>query len=418
MQLKSTTKIFSGALIFGMTLLSSGVYAQSSGCQNEQVLWSEDFGTGTTVVSNPDVVNLTFQPTGPLETEGVYRITTNTQQKFDWLSSSDHTGNPDGRMIVANGQAESFYQKVITRNNGFTDGTYSVSFWIMNVNTTAVCGIYPLLPNITIKVEYLSQSNQWIALEGSPYHAGEIPLSTTPTWVYVGSSFNLPPLGLFAPSQMRITVSDGTQGGCGNDFAADDFKLGFCPEGGPAPVTFVDVTAKQKGSGVTINWSTSQEINNDHFEVERSDNGNSGWQTLASVPGAGNSQLAHSYNSFDAHPSAGQNYYRIKQVDKDGKASYSKTVSVRVDIIGTRVSVLANPFRSNLSVQFSGNAQLVNARLIDITGKQVAKETWNVSNGESSRQFGSVSNLQNGIYILTIQNSAGELLFNGKVLKQ
>ena len=418
MKKKSTLTFLSGLMLSGFFALTIHDASAQIGCRNENVIWQEDFGSGAGVASNADVVSLVYQASGSLAAEGRYRVTTNTQQKPEWHASADHTGNPDGRMLVVNGQAETFYQKVITKNTGFAEGTYTVSFWIMNVNTPGTCAPNPLLPVMSVKVEYLDASSTWQQFPGSPYVAAPVAQSATPTWVNVGTYFSLPSMGLFAPTHVRITITDGTGGGCGNDFAADDFKLGQCPEGGPTPVTFVDVVAKQKGAGVSVDWSTSQEINNDYFVAERSADGNTGWQSVGQVPGAGNSQVTHHYNAFDANPVAGVNYYRIKQVDKDGKVSYSKTVSVRIDNVGSRVSVLANPFRNQLKVQFSGVAQQVHARLIDITGKQVVRETWNIANGESTQQFSNIANLQNGIYILSVQNKNGEILYNGKVIKQ
>lgn len=418
MKRKSTLTLLWSVMLGGFFALASSTSTAQIGCTNENVLWTEDFGSGTAITSNPDVVSLTYQATGSLAAEGVYRVATNSQQKPEWHASADHTGNADGRMLVINGQSGSFYQKVINRATGFAEGTYSVSLWVINANTLGTCGSSALLPVITINAEYMDASGDWQAFPGAPYTAAPVAQSATPAWVNVGTYFNLPSMGLFVPTQVRITIGENVSGGCGNDFAADDFKLAQCPEGGPTPVTFVDVTARQKGAGVNIDWNTSQEINNDYFEVEKSSNGNSGWQTVAHVAGAGNSQVEHHYNAFDANPLSGINYYRVKQVDKDGKASYSKTVSLRVENSGSRVSVLANPFRNSLQVQFSGVAQQVNARLIDITGKQVARETWNVPGGESTQQFSNISNLQKGIYILSVQNKNGELLFNGKVIRQ
>lgn len=418
MKKKSTLTLFLSLLLGSIFVLSTATTSAQITCNNENVLWLEDFGSGTTVSNNPDVVSLVYQPTGSLAAEGTYRVTTNTQQKPEWHASTDHTGNADGKMLVVNGQAETFYRTVITNPHGFADGTYSVSLWIMNVNTPGTCAPNPLLPVMSFTVEYLDASNTWVSLAGSPYVASAIGQSATPVWVNVGSYFNLPPMGTFAPNRIRITIGDGTIGGCGNDFAADDIKFAQCPEGGPTPVTFVDVTAKQKGAGVSIDWSTSQEINNNYFEAERSADGNNGWQSVGRVAGAGNSQVAHQYNAFDANPYSGMNYYRVRQVDKDGKSSYSKTVSLRVDNNGSRVSIIANPFRSTLKVQFSGVSQQVNARLVDLTGKQVARETWNIANGESTQQFTNISSLQKGIYILSVQNKNGEVLFNGKVIKQ
>lgn len=411
---KSLPQIF---LSIFLVAFAFSVSAQSS-CTNERVIWMEDFGAGTVASSSPDVQTLVYQATGSLQAEGVYRIINNTQQKPEWHASADHTGNTEGKMLVTNGQAETFYQHIVTDTHGFTEGTYYVGMWAMNVNTPGTCGAGALLPVFRITVEYLSADNVWTPLAGSPYTAAPMTQSATPTWVNFSSYFNIGSFGTFLPTKFRITLSDGTTGGCGNDFAMDDIKLSECPEGGPMPVTFVDVTAKQKGSGVSIDWSTSQEINNDHFEVERSNNGNSGWEVIATVNGAGNSNLQQNYNAFDASPLSGQNFYRVSQVDKDGKSSFSKTVKVSMENISSRVSVLANPFHSTLGIKFSGNAQQVVVRLIDITGKQLAHESWNIENGETTRQFTNLPNLQKGLYILSVQNKAGEMLYNGKVMKQ
>lgn len=422
MNVKSTLQNVLAAAAF-VSLVFAGNTAGAQDCPNERVFWSEDFGQGPTVTSSPDVSNLVYTPTGSFLNEGIYRITDNMQLIPDWHNSGDHTGNLNGRMLVINGQDVAFYSKTVTSPdaNGFSAGTYSVSFYAMNANGVMVCGPSMLLAQLQVTIEYLDANNNWVALGNSPVTYDPLQHSDNPLWVNLTANFNLLTASSnFHPSQIRFTISDLMHGGCGNDFAIDDIKFGQCNggEGGPMPVTFVNVTAQQKGSGVSVDWSTSQEINNDRFEVERSANGSTGWQTIATVGGAGTTNEARSYSAFDASPLAGANYYRVRQVDIDGKSAYSKTVSLRVNGGAARVSVIGNPFTSNFTVKFSGQAQEVNARLLDITGKQVLKETWSIPNGETSRQLGNVANLQKGIYILTIQGRNGDILFNGKVLKQ
>ncbi|HET7118381.1 MAG TPA: T9SS type A sorting domain-containing protein, partial [Hanamia sp.] len=383
------------------------------------VLGTEDFGTGTTASSDPYVTNLSYQATGPLATDGSYRIADSTNQKPEWQVSGDHTGNLHGKMLVVNGIAETFYNRTVTLTQGFVPGDYTISLYFMNIDTIGVCAPTPLLTTLTFTVEYLSQSNTWVPLGGSPFSSSAFPQTAKPTWVNVGSTYTMPSVGSFIPKTIRVKISDGVVGGCGNDFAIDDMKLAFCPSGGPAPVEFMDFTAQQKGTGVSLNWSTAQEINNSYFEVQRSADGNTNWEAIANVTGAGNSQVVKNYSTFDASPLSGINYYRIKQVDFDGNFKYSTIVSVKTNINNTRISVLANPFFNTLTVNFnSPSAQLVSARLIDITGKQVALETWSVSSGNSRKDFSNISGLQQGIYILSIRNKAGEILFNGKVIKQ
>jgi hypothetical protein len=409
--------------LFLYTLLmffTSPIKAQIT-CNNATTIWSEDFGTGTTATSSPDVLTtgLVYQAAGSLKDEGCYRVINNTQQKPEWQVSPDHTGNTDGKMLVVNGQAEKFFQHTITDAHGFISGDYTVSLFIMNVDTSGICAPNPLLPIITFQVEYLDETGSWVLLSNSPYTAAAIPQTSSPTWVNIGAKFNLPPTGAFFPTQIRITLGDGTIGGCGNDFAIDDINFSLCPAGDVAPVTLTSFTARHNGNGVTIEWSTSQELNNNYFQVERSADGSTNWSVIATVMGAGNSQVVNNYNSYDASPLSGVNYYRLKQVDNDGKYVYSNTVTVKIDLQKTAISVLANPFYNTLSVNFvSLTSQTVTARLVDITGKQVAVEKWSVYNGTTKKDFTNVSDLQHGMYILSIINNTGEILFNGKVVKQ
>lgn len=406
-------------LSLAFILMASFSVNAQIGCPNETVLGTEDFGQGTAPASDPNVTILTYQATGPLTNEGTYRIADSTNQKPEWQTSGDHTGNLNGRMLVANGVAETFYDRTITLPQGFVPGDYSISLYIMNIDKFGICGSPALLPILSFTVEYLSQSNTWVPLVGSPYTSSAIPQTANPTWVNVGSIFTMPAAGSFIPKTIRARISDGTSGGCGNDFAIDDMTLAFCPSGGPMPVSFMNFTAQQKGSGISLEWSTAQEINNNYFEVQRSADGNTNWDDIAQVAGAGNSQVIKNYNVFDNSPLSGTNYYRIKQVDFDGNYKFSNVVSVKTDFNKTGVSVLANPFFNTLSVSFnSPTSQMVSARLVDIAGRQIAVEKWSVSAGNSIKNFSNVSGLQQGLYILSLTNNSGEILYTGKVIKQ
>lgn len=401
---------------------TSKTYAQ------DDTLFVETFGSGTTPTSNPDVLTtgLTYQATGPLSAEGIYRVINNTQQKPEWQNSGDHTRNTNGDMLVINGQAETFYSHTIniSTQNGFLPGVYHAGLFLMNIDTLGVCGPNALLPNIRFDIEYLSSDGTtWVPLNGSPFAAAPVVQtpSSDPTWVGLGgtgTAFVLPNLG-FRVTSIKIVLTDGTVGGCGNDFALDDITFSYCSSCGTAPVTFLGINARQKGSGVSVEWSTSQEINSSRFDIEKSADGNSNWDLVASINAAGNSSVVKNYNAYDARPLNGVNFYRIKQVDKDGNFKYSKTVRVNLNFSKTGVSVLANPFHSLLTVDFSSAIeQSVSARLIDITGKQVAVEKWTISTGNSRMNFSNVTGLQQGMYILNISNANGEVLYNNKVIKQ
>jgi hypothetical protein len=410
------TAVTFGALIINS--LTPKTYAQN--CSSSAVVFSEDFGAGVGSVSNPDIVGLTYQPTGSLANEGTYRVINDAQQKPEWHASEDASpNNIDGRMLVVNGIHGDFYIHQINRPAGFLPNNFSANLFLMNVNTLGTCAPNPLLPVMIMRVEYLSEANTWLPLTGSPYTAPAVGQTIDPVWVGIGSTFNLPPTGTFLVKSIRLVVADETHGGCGNDFAIDNITLSQCSSSGTAPVTFLSINARQKGSGVNVEWSTSQELNSKSFVVEKSADGNSNWNTVASIDGAGNSSTVKNYSAFDAQPLKGVNFYRIKQVDIDGNFKYSKTVSLKWNINKTGVSVLANPFHSSLTVNFSSSTnQVISARLVDITGKQVAAEKWSITTGNTRKDFSNVNGLQQGMYIITVSGANGEILYNNKVIKQ
>ena len=184
------------------------------------------------------------------------------------------------------------------------------------------------------------------------------------------------------------------------------------------PVKFLYINAQKKGSGVNISWATATEASNDYFDVERSNDGGISWNAVARTKGSGNSSVTKNYAAYDAKPGAGINYYRIKQVDKDGASKYSTIVTYKLIISNTDISVLENPFTTNITIDFlSETSKSVNARLFDNTGKQVIAQKINVAKG-SSRILVGARNLNRGMYILQLIDEDGKILYNGKLIKQ
>ena len=100
----------------------------------------------------------------------------------------------------------------------------------------------------------------------------------------------------------------------------------------PLPVTLVSFTAQAQGPDALLRWATASELHNDRFEVEASADGQV-FRRIGTVAGAGTSQLAHNYQLVDpaiAHYATSAVYYRLRQVDTDGTASYSPVRAVAV----------------------------------------------------------------------------------------
>lgn len=109
-------------------------------------------------------------------------------------------------------------------------------------------------------------------------------------------------------------------------------------------------------SSVKVQWTTSEEVSNNYFELERTPDGLN-WKTIEKVIGAGNSSTTRNYSFKDEiEPLPFTTlFYRIKQVDFDGQESYSKTISVQYNCNNTRVLLYPNPTTSNLILKTSQN---------------------------------------------------------------
>lgn len=102
----------------------------------------------------------------------------------------------------------------------------------------------------------------------------------------------------------------------------------FIPEATPLPVELAFFSAHRlNNEQVELRWTTASEQDNAGFEVWRSDNTTKTWQRLAFVEGAGNSVVTRRYTFLDNNTHTGTSYYRLRQVDTDSTATFSKTVA-------------------------------------------------------------------------------------------
>ncbi len=173
------------------------------------------------------------------------------------------------------------------------------------------------------------------------------------------------------------------------------------------PVTYRSFDAVAGDKKVMLNWSTENEINNHHFEVERSFD-NNGFNTIGMVMDAltvNGSVKGYKFMDNSAEL-AGKKiaYYRLKQVDADQRISYSKVVAVKLQA-EEMISMQAgpNPFIDKINIGFdagaNGNAEI---RITNITGKTVITKKYNVSNGYNNLQVNGLGTLSSGMYLVQV----------------
>ncbi|MDO7846044.1 T9SS type A sorting domain-containing protein [Hymenobacter sp. M29] len=117
----------------------------------------------------------------------------------------------------------------------------------------------------------------------------------------------------------------------------------------PLPVELVAFQGKATAAGVALTWNTATERNNDHFVVERTNGASDAFYAIGQVKGAGSSSQAREYQFVDVTPNA-ISYYRLRQVDADGKESFSPVVMVKSNIKTTELVAYPSPAAETLTV--------------------------------------------------------------------
>lgn len=166
----------------------------------------------------------------------------------------------------------------------------------------------------------------------------------------------------------------------------------------PFPVKLTSFTATLKGkNSVSVAWTTSEEINSDKFLVQRSVNG-ADFKTIAVVKAKGNSNFTTAYEVIDGEvatlnvPAA---YYRLLQVDNNGKSQFSQVRKVELSKYKSNLQVYPNPVSGLLYI--NGN-NIRNISLYDVTGKLVNKYN-------APQQTIDLSNTKEGIYLLIVTDA-------------
>lgn len=179
------------------------------------------------------------------------------------------------------------------------------------------------------------------------------------------------------------------------------------------PIKLLYFRVNYNGSTVDLNWSTTTEINNDYFTIERSADAIN-FESILAKDGAGNSSQTLFYEAEDSSPLNGVSYYRLKQTDFNGDFSYSTIVSINIK--NNNAFQLVNIFNSEnnyLNVVVNcGSDGAVNFELYDMTGKKVHSSLENIVGNNQTISI-STSGLSSGIYLLKAFN--GEKVITKKL---
>jgi hypothetical protein len=175
------------------------------------------------------------------------------------------------------------------------------------------------------------------------------------------------------------------------------------------PVTFTSFTGQNTNNQNLLNWQTSEEMQNEGFEIERSSNAKS-FERIGFVKGATESRDLQHYTFSDTQPFVGTNYYRLKQLDSDGRFSYSRIIAVLPEADESFLVVYPNPATDQVTV-LSRTGTIKAAQLLTTTGLLLSDKQ--VTDGHA---LFSMSHLPAGIYLMVV--AIDDYYVTQKIIKQ
>jgi len=171
------------------------------------------------------------------------------------------------------------------------------------------------------------------------------------------------------------------------------------------PVTLVDFTVKKEGGNAQLAWSTSAETNSDYFEVQRSQNSKN-WVVLAKVNARGESNQTFPYTYTDALPlSNGNNYYRLKMVDKDQTFAYSGIRQVSFEGNPVVATLFPNPTAEKLFIKLDNWSNVTSVQVLNQQGR-VVYDAMPTKTPEGNGEI-DLKSLPHGAYIIKINRTSG-----------
>ncbi|MBX7225900.1 MAG: T9SS type A sorting domain-containing protein [Chitinophagales bacterium] len=223
------------------------------------------------------------------------------------------------------------------------------------------------------------------------------------------------------------TSSSGTENGINyvefdvSSFSGGSVSKRVSPEDPVLPIELLSFLGWNDGPINRLEWVTASEFNNDYFIVERSVNARD-FDAIGTVDAVGNSQVNTKYPFVDSTPNFGINYYRLKQVDNDGKYTYSKIIAIERNsgstfnsgIVGYRPNPTVDKFFVDLQIN---KPSKFNVRITNALGQVVEEKTVTYDKGFHTFTLNS-NEYASGAYIVEFNETTTGEKYEVKFVKQ
>lgn len=304
----------------------------------------------------------------------------------------DSYGGPSTTNIVSQVTPDNCMQQTVSVNAGTT---YRISFDATRRTTCGFGGPGELAvnPGVSVTVTGVTSGTIYSSVD---YHYNNA------TWIgYTNETsqlYSIPAVTTDAQVRINIIAIDNVPSvGCG--IVMDNITMVVT---GVLPVNLVSFNAISKNNAVALTWTTANEVNSDHFVVYRSKNGVS-FEEVGKVNATGASN-GSSYSLNDANAFAGLNYYRLKQVDKNGSFKQSGIVKVNLGAKDQNVFVYPSIVSDVLNyVVQNPKPERLRILVSDVSGKTINNSVQYFTAGTTQKAI-PTANLASGVYLLSVSN--------------
>ena len=426
---------FSFPIFLGFHTFNNHAYFQASDGTSTGELWSTDGTTGNTILLNNIVpgTSLSFIFTIDavnFSNKFIFPVSDGNGGTRSELWQSD--GTPGGTVlfkafspVVAGDIPEIFvpfnidflngtFSQALFQGSKFffaaRDATNGVELWVSDGtlgNTNVVEDIKPGTGSglaLDSNISYLYTTTNFFFAANDGTHGNEL-WKTDGTGAGTSMVFDInpnagdadPSLSMIFNSKIVFTATDGDDPNNTDLYVVDGTFS-------PLPIRLTDFIVSSQDKNAILKWSTQQEINSDHFIVQRSFDGQH-FENIGNLNAAGTTYIVNRYSFVDKVVfNSGKliAYYRLNAVDKDGKSSFTNIISLKLN--GNSpwgLRLLSNPVNDYVSVMLNNVSGKLQLTVRDITGNILYTKSMENINGQVSLPV----TLQKGIYLLEAENN-------------
>ena len=386
-------KSFNLFLFFLLVMFASISAAQTcSGSLGDPVIY-QTFGSGLNpgAALSGSITNMSYT-SDKCPNDGQYTIANSLTGSCygTWHNvTSDHTGNPNGYMMIVNASYQPSIFFTETANGLCPNTTYEFSAYILNLMPLAASGPNVIQPNITFSIE--TSSGQVL----KTYNTDTIQPTAQPTWKKYGTYFVTPP----GVTDVIVKMTNNAPGGNGNDLILDDIAFRAC---GPIVQTgFGDLTSttpqsicEGSSANYTLQASVGPGYNNPFLQWQINQN-NAGWTNISG-------QTNTTFNLNMVNVQSGTYQYRL--VVGEGENISSPTCNVSSQPLTITVNPL--PVAQTPAIQ-----TVCESDVLTLTATGGVSYVWSGPNITASNQnpliINNVTPSNAGIYTVVTTSAAG-----------